>query len=95
MDESVTAGHIAGVLVVVAPGASEVVARLGREPGVETHVDDTARGRLVVTIDGPTAAAVRATHEAIAGLPGVLAAHLVCHLADDGAVASMRAGGAS
>ena len=95
MDVSCEAGHIAGVLVIVAPGASEVHERLGREPGVVTHIDDTAHGRLVVTIDGPTADAVRATHEAITRLPGVVAAHLVCHMADDGAVASMGAGGAA
>jgi nitrate reductase NapD len=87
--------HIAGVLVRVAPGAREVSDRLAQQAGVETHIDDTATGQLVVTIDAPTLEAVRAIHEAIGRVPGVLSAHLVCHIADPGATEPARAGGAS
>ena len=40
-------------------------------------------------------ATVRAIHEAIGRVPGVLSAHLVCHIADPGAAGPARAGGAS
>jgi len=75
MDLLSESGYIAGVLVILAPGAHGVGARLGRESGVVTHIDDTAHGRLIVTIDGATVEAVRATHEATARAPGVVAAH--------------------
>ncbi len=87
--------HIAGVLVRVAPGDCEVSDRLAQQAGVQTHIDDAATGQLVVTIDAPTLEAVRAVHEAIARVPGVVSAHLVCHVADAAAAGPGRPGGAS
>ncbi len=87
--------HIAGVLVRLAPGNCDVSDRLAQQAGVQTHIDDAATGQLVVTIDGPTLEAVRAIHEAIERVPGVVSAHLVCHIADPGSAGSVRAGGAS
>lgn len=87
--------HIAGVLVRVAAGARDVSDRLAQQAGVETHIDDAATGQLVVTIDAPTLEAVRAVHEAIGRVPGVLSAHLVCHIADAAPAGPARAGGAS
>lgn len=95
MPEAADVVHIAGVLVRVAPGSREVADRLAQQDGVETHIADAATGQLVVTIGAPTIEAVRATHEAIGRLPGVVSAHLVCHIADPGATEPARAGGAS
>ena len=95
MQESAEAVHIAGVLVRVAPGAREVRDRLAQQAGVTTHIADPANGQFVVTIDAPTLKAVRAVHEAIGRMPGVVSAHLVCHIADPGSAGSVRAGGAS
>ena len=86
--------RVVSVLVRVAAGARDVSDRLAQQAGVETHIDDAATGQLVVTIDAPTLEAVRAVHEAIGRLPGVLSAHLVCHIAD-AAAGPARAGGAS
>jgi len=95
MQEPADVVHIAGVLVRVAPGAPEVRDRLAQQAGVTTHIADPASGQFVVTIDAPTLEAVRAIHEAIGRLPGVVSAHLVCHIADPGSAGSVRAGGAS
>lgn len=95
MQEPGEAVHIAGVLVRVAPGARGVRDQLAQQAGVETHIADPVSGQLVVTIDAPTLEAVRAIHEAIGRVPGVVSAHLVCHIADPGAVGPARAGGAS
>lgn len=95
MQDAADIAHIAGVLVRVVPGAGRVGDRLAHQAGVETHIDDPATGQLVVTIAAPTLEAVRAVHEAIGRLPGVLSAHLVCHIADAGAAEPARAGGAS
>ncbi len=87
--------HIAGVLVRVTPGTRDISDQLAQQAGVETHIADPVTGQLVVTIDAPTLEAVRAIHEAIGRVPGVVSAHLVCHIADPGAPGPARAGGES
>lgn len=75
-----TGVHVAGVIVrLMTAGARAAVVRV---PGLELHVESRDGRRLVVTLEGDTATALQATHEALLGIPGVMAADLVCHLAD-------------
>lgn len=72
--------HVAGVIVrLMTPHARAAVVRV---PGLELHVESRDGRRLVVTLEGATAAALQAAHELLLGIPGVVAADLVCHLAD-------------
>lgn len=73
--------HVAGVVVRVSAPAVRTV--LEAVPGVAVHGADRDGRSLVVTIDGATAEGLRATHDAIVHTPGVVAAQLVCHLADE------------
>lgn len=73
--------HVAGV--VVRGTGPALRAALARVAGVEIHTSDTDQHCYVVTIEGATADSLRATHDAIAVIPGVTAADLICHLADE------------
>lgn len=82
--------HVAGVVVRVSTPLVRAV--LSALPGVAIHTADDAGRSLVVTIDSSTAEGLRATHEAIARTPGVVATQLVCHLADEDGEAPAEAG---
>jgi nitrate reductase NapD len=76
--------HICGVLVQARPDKLEAaVAGLGALPGVEVH-QQTAEGRLVVTVEDTPEATAGETMHRFYGVEGVISASLVYHYHDTG-----------
>ena len=74
--------HIAGLVVHTAPSRLESIARaIAALPGALVHAS-SASGKLVVTMEAPTAAEITAGIAGIQHLDGVLSATLVYQCAD-------------
>lgn len=83
MPASTAPFHVAGILVQATPGAAAAVRRrIARLPGVVVHATDDA-GRLVVTLESETPAALAAQFTRMQVLPGVMSAVLVAEHSDD------------
>ena len=74
--------HIASLVVHAAPSRLDAIAEaIAALPGARVHAA-SASGKLVVTLEAPTAAEITATIAGIQRLDGVLSATLVYQCAD-------------
>ena len=75
--------HIASLIVYAAPGrAARLAAAIAALPGAEVHGSAAAGGKLVVTLEADSAAAMDAALACVQRLDGVLSAALVYQCAD-------------
>ena len=73
-----------GIVVTVAGNTlADTVTRLNALPGVEVHVADAERGKIVAVLEGEALEEHGDMLKNIQELPGVITADLACHADDD------------
>lgn len=73
-----------GIVVTVAGCTmAETVTRLNALPGVEVHIADADRGKIVAVLEGEALEEHGSMLRSIQDLPGVITADLACHADDD------------